>query len=380
MSALTSVLRRGLLAAVSRVTRRSAVLLARDAGEATVPLAVQAPYRVTGEVLTLHLLDHGPGDLDVAASGDGLPEPASRMSVAYTGPVALTLRLSDGALLQDSHVLGSVSHGRPIASRRFGLRLVLRRNDGTSSARTTSHYLPRSGRTIDESYFTGEDYVDYESQGESVHGEVLGLLRAHRVRGPVLEIGCATGGTLAALRREGFDVSGLDVSAWAVAEAQKKLGDVVAHCDIEADEVPAAIATRGPFGCFVLASVLEHFADPVAVLTRLAPLAAPSAAMVIITTNADSLTSRVFGGDWEGYFDWTHKSVDVVTVPWLRATLESLGWAVRELHTWHLWDASGDPSHATLRDWHAADSRFRALLAERHLGDFIACVAVKEAD
>jgi hypothetical protein len=33
--------------------------------------------------------------------------------------------------------------------------------------------------------------------------------------------------------------------------------------------------------------------------------------------------------------------------------------------------------HETLRDWWVADARFRRLLTERDLGDFVTCVAVR---
>ena len=59
------------------------------------------------------------------------------------------------------------------------------------------------------------------------------------------------------------------------------------------------------------------------------------------------------------------------------AGLADLGWTTRELRTWHVWDSSIDPTHAAFRDWHDADARFRTLLAERELGDFICCVAVR---
>jgi hypothetical protein len=70
--------------------------------------------------------------------------------------------------------------------------------------------------------------------------------------------------------------------------------------------------------------------------------------------------------------------VDQITVTKLREELPRLGWCVSELTTRLLWDADADPTRATLRQWWAADARFRRLLVERDLGDFITCVAVRE--
>jgi 2-polyprenyl-3-methyl-5-hydroxy-6-metoxy-1,4-benzoquinol methylase len=372
---MKQILKRGLLAAVSRVTGRTAVLLAPEASEPGV-LSVVAPYRVEGDTLQMRLLHPASGEMRVLFKGVSAREgPPCRFD--YPGPGALMLELRNGAVSFDGRRLGSVSDGQRITARRFSAQLELVDPGGSVRRRSTCHYLPRNGQPVDDAYFSGEDYVDYEAQSEAVHRDVVELARRYRMDGPVLEIGCATGGTLAALRAAGFDVCGVDISEWAVEQARARLGEVVWHCDVERDPLPAALTARGPFKGVVLASVLEHFARPASVLASIGAVAAPAATLIIITTNARSLTHHLLGTDWEGYFDWTHKSVDVVTTASLREWLTGLGWSIRELRTWHLWDGSSDPTHATLRDWFAADARFRALLAERDLGDFITCVAVR---
>jgi len=140
---------------------------------------------------------------------------------------------------------------------------------------------------------------------------------------------------------------------------------------------PAAITARRPFGTLVLAAVLEHFREPFAVLARLTPLAAPGTVLVLSTTNRDSLCQMLFGSEWEGHFDWTHRSVDQISARTLRAELPALGWRIERLTTDLVWDISADPTRATVREWWASDARFRRLLAERELGDIITCVAVK---
>jgi 2-polyprenyl-3-methyl-5-hydroxy-6-metoxy-1,4-benzoquinol methylase len=374
---MKQLLRRALLNAVSRVTGRSAVLLASEASRDEGILSVVAPYRVDGDTLTLQIGHRKAGEMRVVLDAGTEHDAADVCRFEYVRPGPLTLQLGDGALSFSGRGVGNLSGKRRVTARRFSIALELIETGGVSRRRTTSHYLPRDGRPVDDRYFTGEDYIDYEAQSEAVHREVVELARCHRVGGRVLEIGCATGGTLAALRAAGFDACGLDVSSWAVEAARRRVGDIVWHCDIERDAVPAAVAARGPFDCFVLASVLEHFAQPNQVLAKLAELAAPGATLIVLTTNADSLTHRLLGSDWEGYFDWTHKGVDVVTPRSLRRWLVEMGWTPREMRTSHLWNSSADPTHATLREWHAADARFRALLAERELGDFITCVAVR---
>jgi 2-polyprenyl-3-methyl-5-hydroxy-6-metoxy-1,4-benzoquinol methylase len=369
------LLKHGLLTAIGAATRRTAVLLPADAALDDRILTVIAPYRVTGDSLSANVRYDGSARMQATLRA-GACEPVT-CGFDFTGPATLELDLRQGQLSCGGQVLGNLSCRQPIAARRFSLDLTLVDGTGRVLRRTTSHYLPRDGQTVDERYYSGDDYVDYEAESAAGHQQVLDLVRRHALAGPVLEIGCATGVGLELLRGAGYDACGVDFSSWAVERARARLGDAAWTCDVEQDAWPEALAARAPFGCFVLAAVLEHFARPKEVLARLAALAAPGAGLVIITSNAASLTHRVLDADWEGYFDWTHKSVDVVSPRALRQWLGELGWSLRELRTWHVWDGSTDPTHATLRDWHAADARLRALIAERELGDFIECVAVK---
>jgi hypothetical protein len=104
---------------------------------------------------------------------------------------------------------------------------------------------------------------------------------------------------------------------------------------------------------------------------------APSATLLINTTNADSLSHMIFGSDWEGYFDWTHLGVGQVSVTTMKQELPRIGWRISQLETEQAWDRSADPTRATLREWWASDARFRRMLSERDLGDIVTCVAVR---
>jgi hypothetical protein len=171
---------------------------------------------------------------------------------------------------------------------------------------------------------------------------------------------------------------GLDISEWAVGRVGERLGPGRAWvCDVERHPLPAPMKANGPFGVLVLSSVFEHFREPFAVLAKITAIAAPGAVLVITTTNAAGLTHALFGAQWEGYFDWTHLGIDRVSVRTLRDELPRLGWRIAQLTTHRVWDGDADPTRATLREWWVADARFRRLLAEHDLGDFITCVAVK---
>ena len=369
-------LKGSLLAAVSGLTRRTAVLLPSQASEADPLLSARAPYRISGPTLTIQIDQPEQGRL----TAEYHPHRARATwsgTVDYAGPASLALDLATGAVAFNGRRLGSVSNGAEVRDRRFGWNLTLEAA-AVTLRRRTGHYVARHDLPVDAAYFGGEDYVDYEAESEAVHRDVVALARACAASGPALEIGCATGGTMSALIDAGIDAYGIDFSDWAVEQATKRVGgNRVWRADVEGDDIPSALVTRAPFGLLVLASVFEHFRRPFEVLGRLTALTRPGARMILITSNADSLTHRIFGRDWEGYFDWTHHGVDTITAASLREGLPRAGWRIQQLETWHVWDGSDDPTHATVRDWLAADARFRRLLIERDLGDFITCVAVR---
>jgi hypothetical protein len=368
------------LASVNRLTGRHAVLLSAAARRADSIIDLRAPYRVDGPMLTLELRHAGPGRLTSAVLAYEGHFPGRTLWTApardYAGPCELSLDLTTGSVCLAGRQWGRVP--LPLPSRRFCWHLALVGPDGSKRQRLTGHYLPVEGRAIDASYFHGETYVDHEAQSAADHGHIVELLRLHQARGPVLEIGCATGGLLAALDAARLPALGVDISEWAVARATERLGPGRAFvCDVEKEPLPPQVRVLSPFGTLILPAVLEHFRDPFGTLMRLTRVSGAGTTMIITTANSDSLTHAIFGREWEGYFDWTHFGVDQVGVRRLREELARLNWEVVHLSTHSVWDGSADPVHETLRDWWVADARFRRLLTERDLGDFVTCVAVR---
>jgi SAM-dependent methyltransferase len=242
----------------------------------------------------------------------------------------------------------------------------------------TGHYIAIRTAEDDGRYYEGDDYVDYESQSVGERATILRMLRATRAEGPVLDVGCATGGLLSALMSAGYDAIGIEQSQWAVDAANARVGEGKAfQCDAEVDALPAAVARAAPFGAIVMWAVYEHFRDPPAVLARLSALARHGSALLVNTTNAASLSRMLFGRDWEGYYDWTHLGADSVTVSSLTDALSANGWKIESLITHSFWHAGADPDQALFRNLETNDSRFRNFLKSRGLGDFIVCTARK---
>ena len=381
---LVSRVKETALRLLSAIAGRHAVLLPAQAGHEESILDVRGPYRVDGAALTLEVREPLPGRIRATLLGYDGHFPTRTLWTgdwrAYGGPCALTFDLSPGSSTAGTVKIWGEEWGRvplPLPGRRFCCRLDWTGPAGARRHRVTGHYLTRAG-AIGSEYYEGETYVDHEAQSGGEQVEIVGILKEHNASGTTLEIGCATGGFLAACDAAGLPAVGVDVSEWAVARATERVGPGRAWvCDFEKEELPAEIAARGPFGAVVLAAVLEHFREPFAVLARLTRLAAPGAVLVIVTTSRDSLSHILFGEQWEGHFDWTHKSVERIGAPTLRAELSALGWRIAQMDTHRLWDVSADPTRATLREWWASDARFRRLLVERDLGDLLTCVAIK---
>jgi 2-polyprenyl-3-methyl-5-hydroxy-6-metoxy-1,4-benzoquinol methylase len=354
------------------------VLLPEVAGSEQSILPVHAPYRVEGSRLHLRIAEPAKGSLQATlwAYVGYFPSRLLWRSppMPYEGPCVFSHDLDSGEVSVGTTRCGLAPR---VPGRRFCWELEFS-GSGVRRKRMTGHYVPGEG-AVDDTYYSGANYVDHEAESAGDVPHVLRLLRAHEAQGPILEIGCATGGLLKTLLEAGYDAAGVDISEWAVARAHERIGENrAALCNFEVEALPEAISRRGPFRTLILWAVLEHFTRPLAVISKLGEIAVPGSTLVINTSNCRSLTHLLFGRDWEGYFDWTHHGVDQVSPECLRQALVSAGWQVRELRTSMVWDSAADPSHATLRDWWNADARFRQMVAERELGDFLTCVAVRQ--
>jgi hypothetical protein len=375
----TTRLKNALLAIADRLSGRHAVLLPGEAGSDGI-LDVEAPYRVENARLELAIRDRegGRARLEILDYVGHFPTKIRFHSDerATSAPARVTLDLTTGALALDGNPWGTVP--LPLASRRFCVRLTVDGGDGKRRTRTTGHYLPSDAKAIGADYYQGGNYVDYEAESAGEGPRLLKLFERHRVRGPVLEAGCATGALLRALDEKQIPSVGLDLSDYAVAEVRRRLGSDRAYaCDVERGPIPDEVRARGPFGALILWSLFEHFSQPFSTLARLSELVAPGGHLLISTTNSDSLTHFLFGAQWEGHFDGTHAGVEKVGARSLRSELPKIGFQVVELRTEQVWDRSADPTRATLRDWFAGDARFRRLLLEQERGDILTCVALK---
>jgi methionine biosynthesis protein MetW len=124
----------------------------------------------------------------------------------------------------------------------------------------------------------------------------------------VLDLGCATGTTGAALKqRQAVEVVGVEREPEYAREAATRL-DRVVTADLEALDS----ADLGRFDALIAADVLEHLVDPWTTLRRCAEALTPGGTAVVSLPNVGhwSTYAHLLRGSWprkpEGIFDATH--------------------------------------------------------------------------
>ena len=259
-------------------------------------------------------------------------------------------------------------------TRKFIAELRLKQ-ENREMHRVCSHYLPFENKAIGRDYFFGDDYVDYLLQTGAAEG--LAHIQRYCSNGRLLDVGCALGIYTKAFLVAGFDAYGIDISEFAVAEARKIVGEErVQQVNLDESDIPF----YGSFDVFWMWDVLEHSASPYDLLKKVTDKAAPEALLFLHTSNADSLMRRIMGQNWEGYSDYSHYGVDLITASSLAEWLRQLGWNIVTWDCSHIWADRVDPVMNRLRDAFLRIPELRIFLNERNLGDMVTVVARKGAD
>ena len=118
----------------------------------------------------------------------------------------------------------------------------------------------------------------------------------------LLELGVGHGYFLEAARRRGFDARGIDVSSAAAEFARSRFGFEVAVTPIEGADLPAA-----SFDVIAAWHVLEHLADPRAVLRTAGGWLAPQGIIAVEVPNYQSYDAHVQGTRWQGWQPQYHR-------------------------------------------------------------------------
>jgi SAM-dependent methyltransferase len=175
------------------------------------------------------------------------------------------------------------------------------------------------------------DYAPFQRRG--VSGWVKSGLERRTVRklrrylgapNAVLDVGCSTGGLLAAVRAAGNPrVVGVEPDPGAAGAARAR------GLDVRLGDLEAARFAAGCFDTLLMSHALEHVRDPVATLREAARVLRPGGALLLWLPNADSLEARTLGARWIGYDAPRHLTTfDIST---LTDALDCDGFSVMEV-------------------------------------------------
>lgn len=154
-------------------------------------------------------------------------------------------------------------------------------------------------------YNLAADYAPYKTDRRSK--SIIDLMRRFGVPlGSALhEFGCAFGGTVDALNRSGFEASGTDLNASAIAQGR-------AHGNLAIHEVSALdylAEHRGQVDVVYSFHAIEHFPDPFSFVKEVASLVNPEGLIILVVPNSAALFPLVYGLGryvWFGYPEHLH--------------------------------------------------------------------------
>jgi SAM-dependent methyltransferase len=146
---------------------------------------------------------------------------------------------------------------------------------------------------------SSSDYLRYEEENQYAYRDLellaLGDIALEREALPLferagaegrkpraLDVGCATGALLAALRDLGWDPQGVELSA-----AQASYGESRHALPIHPGTLESAAFPAASFDLVHASHLIEHLNDPAAFLGEVARVLAPGGLLVLTTPNAD---------------------------------------------------------------------------------------------
>ncbi len=142
-----------------------------------------------------------------------------------------------------------------------------------------------------------DDFYTHEEAGRRQSADsILKYLEKINKKGRILDVGCATGFLLDQARKQGWEVYGVELSAWAVDYAKNKLQ----LTNITQGALKDAKYPDNFFDVVVLKDVIEHLTDPKETLEQIRLVLKPSGILCCNTPDIDSLASKILGAKWWG--------------------------------------------------------------------------------
>jgi SAM-dependent methyltransferase len=124
---------------------------------------------------------------------------------------------------------------------------------------------------------------------EAPYAAVEMFLSQDRQHGPIMELGCGRGYLTQALRRDGMDAVGVDISREVVETARTRWADDSAFLTVD----EAKEAFESGFQTVIALEVVEHVTSPLAFLKEALDYLVPGGRLVLSTPNRDAYASNV---------------------------------------------------------------------------------------
>jgi glycosyltransferase involved in cell wall biosynthesis/2-polyprenyl-3-methyl-5-hydroxy-6-metoxy-1,4-benzoquinol methylase len=139
-----------------------------------------------------------------------------------------------------------------------------------------------------------EGYLDEEDARRDLFRWITNQMAGYSIRGTSLfEVGANMGLFLSIASEAGWDVAGLEPSAWAVSQGAERYG-----VDLREGTVESLELAERSVNALVMLDVLEHLTDPTEALRALRPAVDDEGMLVLSTVNVASMHSRARGANW----------------------------------------------------------------------------------
>jgi 2-polyprenyl-3-methyl-5-hydroxy-6-metoxy-1,4-benzoquinol methylase len=174
-------------------------------------------------------------------------------------------------------------------------------------------------------YLGYRDYLADRAEIEEKVAQVLAQLERFVPPGRLLDVGAGPGLLLAAARARGWEPRGLDLNPWAAAWAREELG-----VEVDLGTLEAAGYEPSSFEAGTMMDLIEHVAEPAALLDEAARVIRPGGVLAVLTPDAGSFTTRALGRRWpevqRAGEHLTLFSVAGLSALLTRHSFEPLGW------------------------------------------------------
>ncbi len=155
-------------------------------------------------------------------------------------------------------------------------------------------------KIYDDLYFTGErryGIEDYFGRGKKTAqkraNETIRIIKQYKKQGNILDVGCAGGIFLNVAIENNFNAYGIEVSKYAVKNAEEKL-----KSKIELATLEHCTFKNKFFDVITLLDVIEHFSNPYSSLQRVNNLLKDDGIILIYTPNINSLPFYIIKEGW----------------------------------------------------------------------------------